>query len=82
MDYITCNRTKSKYKVSVAICSVCKRKKKCPDYKSYIQPALFPEAVTAKRMTKAMFRKHRKPRGTKPDLLELPDRPEQLTLNI
>jgi hypothetical protein len=56
--------------------------KRCADYKSYIQPSLFPDALNAKRITKAMFRKRRKSRGTKPDSLELSDKPEQLTLNI
>jgi hypothetical protein len=82
MDYITCNRTKSKYKISVDICSVCKHNKRCPDYKNYIQPSLFPESSTAKRMTKATFRKRRKSRGTKPDPLDLSDKAEQLRLNI
>ena len=82
MDYITCNRTKSRYKVSVDICSVCRRMKRCADYRDYVQPSLLPEALTAKRITKATFRKRRKPGRTKPDFLELSNQPEQLTLNI
>jgi len=82
MNYITCNRAKSRYKVSVDICSACKHMKKCSDYMSYIQPSLFPETLNSKRITKSMFRKRRKPIRIKPDSLELPDRPEQLMLNI
>ncbi len=78
MDYITCNRTKSKYKVNVDICSICKHTKRCADYGSYIQPSLFPEGLTAKKM----FRKRRKSRRTTPDPLDLSGGHEQLMLNI
>ncbi len=82
MDYITCNHTKSRYRVSVEICSVCKRMRMCADYRSYLQPSLFPEALNAKGITKAMFRKRNKQRTTNLNPSEPPYKPEQLLLNI
>ena len=52
MDYITCNRTKSKYRVAVVICETCKRMVNCPDYLNYRQPSLFPQLLKGERFTK------------------------------
>ena len=44
MDYILCNRKKSKPKVGIDVCKKCKHARSCPDYAFYIQPSLFPDA--------------------------------------
>jgi len=82
MDYITCNHTKSKYRISVEICEVCNRMKKCADYQDYIQPSLFPEDSGRKRITAAMYKKKERRKIVRPEPLEGSDKPEQLTLTL
>jgi hypothetical protein len=57
MDYITCNRKKSKPKIRVDVCVKCTRMRRCLDYGSYIQPLLFPglKKIKIRRKTRAMF---------------------------
>jgi hypothetical protein len=43
MSFILCTRKKSMPKVSIAICKKCARFKKCPDYRLFEQPLLFPD---------------------------------------
>ena len=78
MDYITCSRTKSKYRVAVALCEVCKRMKNCPDYLNYRQPSLFPELLKGERFTK----RRNRPERMKNESEEISDKPEQLMLNL
>ena len=82
MDYITCNHTKSKYRISVEICEVCKRMTKCADYQDYIQPSLFAEGSGHERITAAMHRKKKRRETVRPDPFEDSEKAEQLTLNI
>jgi hypothetical protein len=42
MDYVTCNRKKSRPRISISVCEKCRRRKSCPDYGNYLQPSLFP----------------------------------------
>jgi hypothetical protein len=70
MDYITCNRKKSKPWVNVKICEKC-------DYKSYIQPSLFPgfaKEITNKKTTK--------PKRVKLKSIPLSDKQGQLSLEM
>jgi hypothetical protein len=80
MDYITCPHSKSEYKVSVQICEVCKRKKKCSDYWNYLQPPLFPQALIPK--ADFMYKRKKRPRNTALEICEALEGPEQLPLNI
>ena len=82
MDYITCNHTKSKFRINVKMCEVCKRMTKCADYQSYIQPSLFTEGSGVKRITAATYRKKKRRKTVKPEPFEGSDTAEQLTLNI
>jgi hypothetical protein len=43
MSFIICSRKRSMPKVSIAICKKCPRFKKCPDYRLFEQPVLFPD---------------------------------------
>lgn len=43
MDFILCNRKKSKPKVGIDVCKRCRHALTCPDYACYIQPSLFPQ---------------------------------------
>jgi hypothetical protein len=81
-NYITCNHTKSKYRISVVICQTCKRMKSCPDYRHYRQPSLFPEVLKRQKMTKAMYRRRTKAKriGSKSD--ENIDKPAQVSLKF
>jgi len=47
MDFITCNSKKSKPKVNVTVCRVCRRQRLCGDYSRYCQPLLFPDLVSS-----------------------------------
>ncbi len=77
-QYITCSRTKSKYRVNVGICEICKRRKNCPDYLAYRQPSLFPELLKGKRTSRAAYRRgNRRVR-----LVGVSDRPKQLALDL
>jgi hypothetical protein len=82
MDYITCSRTKSEYKISVAICENCKRKKTCADYRNYAQPSLFREGSGLPSTTKATGHRGRKKEIAQRELFDMPNPPRQLTLNI
>jgi hypothetical protein len=82
MDYITCSHNKSEYKVSVAICENCRRKKTCADYRGYVQPSLFREGSGQQRMARATGRRGRKKEIARPELFDMPNQPRQLTLNI
>ena len=82
MDYITCNRIKSKYRIGVVICETCKWMKNCPDYQAHRQPSLFPEGLKRKRITKVMYRRGGKPRRVESEPTENTDKPEQLSLNF
>jgi hypothetical protein len=42
VEFIICNSRKSKPKVHVTVCHVCKRRRSCEDYSRYRQPLLFP----------------------------------------
>lgn len=64
-------------KVSVAICKKCPRVKKCPDYKLFQQPLLFPDIKKGR-----LFAKKKKKRFQKPDTYQTPSREEQLALNF
>jgi hypothetical protein len=82
MDYITCSHTKSEYKVSVAICDNCKRKKTCVDYRNYVQPSLFKDGSGRQKTTRATGRRGTKKEIGTPERFEISARPEQLALNI
>jgi len=71
MPYITCTKKKSRHKVSVAVCERCKGMK-CPDYRNFIQPVMFPSFVVDKPLRKAVKMKRIKP-------APIPDKPEQLS---
>jgi len=73
MPYITCTRKKSHHKVNVAMCERCKGMK-CPDYRDYIQPPLFPGLFTRKPLSKPPRQKR-----IKSKLTPLPNSPEQLS---
>ena len=81
-DYITCNHTKSKYRISVLICEACKRMKKCPDYRDYRQPSLFPEILKRQRITKALYRRRTKAKRIGSESDKNVDKPVQLSLNF
>ncbi len=81
-DYITCTHTKSKHRISVAICETCKRMKNCPDYRDYRQPSLFPEVLKRQRITKAMYRRRTKAKRIGSESDENVDKPVQLFLNF
>ena len=76
MPYITCTRKKSHHKVDVAKCHKCKGIK-CPDYRSYVQPALFPGI--AKELT---IRKAFKPKRIKAETIPLQNSTEQLSFEM
>ena len=76
MTFIICSRKKSMPKVSVAICKKCARIKKCPDYKLFQQPLLFPDIKKEGLFTKKRKR-FRNPKNTQTSLHE-----EQLTMNF
>jgi hypothetical protein len=42
MAYIVCRRKKSRPKTSVSVCERCSHNRSCSDYRSYVQPPLFP----------------------------------------
>jgi len=64
MDYIICNRKRSKPKVSRTICQKCRKVGKCPDYMGYIQFSLFPDFMGTV-ITKEIFRRPVKPEKLK-----------------
>jgi hypothetical protein len=82
MDYITCNHTKSKFRINVKVCEVCTRMAKCADYQDYIQPSLFAEGLGHKRITGAMYRRKKRRKAVRPEAFEDSEKAEQLTLNI
>lgn len=82
MDYITCNYKKNKPKVSVAVCAKCKRRMNCLDYSNYLQPPLFPDLFEAKTLMKEIYKRGNKRKRMKLEATELPDKPEQLALNL
>jgi hypothetical protein len=43
VEFISCNKKKSKPKVHVSVCKACKRRRSCDDYSRYRQPLLFPD---------------------------------------
>ena len=81
-DYITCPHTKSKYRISVAICETCKRMKTCPDYRDYRQPSLFPAELKRQRITKAMYRRRTTAKRIGSEYGQDVDKPVQLSLNF
>jgi len=50
MPYIICSHKRSRPKVSLIVCENCTRKKRCPDFLGYLQPALF--HLSAERVPK------------------------------
>lgn len=82
MDYITCNYKKNKPKVSVNVCTKCKRRMNCLDYSNYLQPPLFPDLFKVKTLMKEMCRRDNKAKRMKPEAAELSNKPEQLALNL
>jgi len=76
MPYITCTHKKSHHKVYVAKCEKCKGIK-CLDYRSYVQPTLFPGI--AKELT---IRKAIKPKRIKTETIPLQNGPEQLSFEM
>ena len=76
MPYITCTRKKSHHKVDVARCHKCKGIK-CPDYRRYAQPALFPDIAKEPTITRAA-----KPKRIKTETIPLPNGPEQLSFEM
>ena len=80
MDYITCPQTKSQYKVNVAVCQHCKHLKTCADYRTYIQPPLFPGTSRSRTTNRTIMRKNLG--RTRPEVLEMPHKTEQLTLDL
>lgn len=46
LEFIICNKKKSKPKVHVSVCEACKRKRSCDDYSRYRQPLLFPDLAS------------------------------------
>ena len=76
MDYIICNRKKSKPMVNVKICKKCRYINKCPDYGNYIQPLLFSDLnkVTQRRRVKGEMIRQK--------TIEITEKQEQLTLHI
>jgi len=73
MPYITCTKRKS-HKVHITVCEKCKGVK-CPDYRNYIQPTLFPSFVQDKPLRNAVKMEKIKP-------TPILDGPEQLILNM
>jgi len=45
LEFIICNKKKSKPKVHVSVCEACKRRRSCDDYSRYRQPLLFPDLM-------------------------------------
>ncbi len=76
MPYITCTRKKSQHKVDVAECEKCKGIK-CPDYRHYVQPALFPGMAK-----EATVRKTVRPKRIKTETIPLSNGPEQLSFEM
>ncbi|GEM_PF-3026345 len=59
MSFILCTRKKSMPKVSIAICKKCPRFKKCPDYRLFEQPVLFPDmkkGIQSKKTKRAQIK--------------------------
>ena len=58
--------------------------KRCPDYRDYRQPSLFPEVLKAQKITRAMYRRGTKSGKPEPESAsaETVDRPEQLSLKF
>lgn len=82
MDYITCNQKKNKPMVSVAVCAKCMRRRKCSDYRMYLQPPLFPDLFELRIRLKELCYKDTKPKKMKSRATETVDKPEQLALNL
>jgi len=76
MPYITCTRKKSHHKVDVTECEKCKGIK-CPDYRHYVQPALF-QGFTRDKPIRKTF----KPKRIKTETIPLPNGPEQLSFEM
>ena len=77
MDYITCNRKKSKPRVNVKIYEKCRHMRKCADYWNYVQPSLFPGFAKEMTITKAT-----KPKRVKLESVPLSDKQGQLSLEM
>jgi hypothetical protein len=76
MSFILCTRKKSMPKVSIAICKKCARFKKCPDYRLFEQPVLFPDfknGVPSKKTKRAK---------TKVEIRQTPSSEIQLPINF
>ncbi|MBN1907662.1 MAG: hypothetical protein JW927_21475 [Deltaproteobacteria bacterium] len=76
MSFILCTRKKSMPKVSIAICKKCPRFKKCPDYRLFEQPVLFPD------MKKGKPGKKSKKAQTKVEISKTPSSEIQLPINF
>jgi hypothetical protein len=76
MSFIICNRKRSTPKVSIAICKKCPRFKKCPDYRLFEQPVLFPD------MKKGAPVKKSKRAHTKIEIKQTPSTEVQLPINF
>jgi len=76
MDYITCNRKKSKPRVNAKICEGCRHINICPDYGDYIQPSLFAD------LNKVTQRKRVIAKRIIQKVVEIAEKQEQLTLDI
>ena len=72
MEFIICNRKKSKPKVHVSICKACKRRRSCDDYSRYCQPLLFPDLAFVEGVKKT------RKKGTCTQPAETMKRQEQL----
>ena len=75
MSFIICSRKKSMPKVSTAICEQCAKIKKCPDYRLFQQPVLFPDIHKEVLLTKKI-----KKRSKKSVNASTPSHEEQLAL--
>jgi hypothetical protein len=76
MSFILCTRKRSMPKVSIAICKKCPRFKKCPDYRLFEQPLLFPD------MKKGAPGKKSKRAQTKVEIRQTPSSEIQLPINF
>jgi len=82
MVYLTCNYKKSRPRISISVCRKCRRRKNCFDYRDYIQPPLFADLFKGKTITNAMYRRDNKPKRMESEATQIPDKPEQLALNL
>jgi len=77
MAFIVCTHKRSRPKVSPSVCEKCNRMKKCPDYKDFLYPPLFPHLPTDVIRTWEIRRKRSRRTRSK----ELTERQEQLTFD-